>query len=240
MKTSYHSQMKSYMNQVRLLGHKDFIDVGRESLNQVALLSKRRYIPAFAQDKFTVRRKNFFTAMTAVNFAKRKNDNTLTGMFSEVGFIKDDSTENMEVQEFGGVILRPIKPANTSRISNSYEKRVSKTKMFKMNPKNMIRQSSQRTRHGQSGNAKQRFMIAMRVAEKSDSQYFLADEFRSIYRKKGARWERVYSYEENNKEKIKASNLIKDSGEKSMESLPDMFVKSAQEKINFRAGNLRW
>lgn len=228
------------MNQVRLLGHSDFIDVGRESLNQVALLSKRRDIPSFAQDKFTVRRKNFFTAMTAVNFAKRKSDNTLTGMFSEVGFIKDDSTENMEVQEFGGVLIRPIKPANTSRISNSYEKRVSKTKLFKMNPKNMVRQSSQKTRHGNSGSARQRFVIAMRVAEQNDSQYFLADEFKSIYRKKGRRWERVYSYEENNKEKIKASNLMRDSGEKSMGSLPDMFVKSAQEKINFRAGNLRW
>lgn len=240
MKVSYQSQIKSYMNQVRLLGHKDFIDVGRETLNKTALHAKRKTIPNLAQKKFTVRRKNFFTAMTAVNFAKRKSDNTLNGMFSEVGFIKDDSTENMEVQEFGGVILRPIKPANTSRISNSYEKRVSKTKLFKMNPKNMVRQSSQRTRHGNSGSARQRFVIAMRVAEKSDSQYFLADEFKSIYRKKGNRWERVYSYEENNKEKIKASNLMKDSGEKSMESLPDMFVKSAQEKINFRAGNLRW
>ncbi len=233
--------MQSYMFQVRSLGHKDFIDVGRETLNNVAMQAKRKDIPKFAQDKFIVRRKNFFTALTGVNFAKRTGSNTLNGMYSEVGFVTNKSTENMSIQEFGGSIKREVKPANISRVSKSYDRRVSKGKMFAKKPSSMITQSTQKNRWGGSANdAKQRFVIAMSVAEKDGEDFFLADEFSSIYKNNGNKWERMFSYEKGNNEKIKASHLIEDSASKAMESLPENFVKAAEDKIQFRANQMRW
>ena len=49
--------------------------------------------------------------------------------------------------------------------------------------------------------AKQRFVIAMSVAEKDGEDFFLADEFNSIYKNNGNKWERMFSYEKGNNEK---------------------------------------
>lgn len=224
--------MKSYMAQIRLLGQKDFIDVGRETLNNVAIQSKRKDIPKFADDKFTVRRRHFFTAMTRVNYAKRSSDNTLDNMFSEVGFIKHRATAKMGIHEDGGTVDREIKPKNKSRAGNSYKKVVARRNMFDMPVSKMIRQSRV-TKNGKT--EKQRFVIALKIAEKRGDNYFLADEFKTIYKKVGSKWVGMYKFEKGNKEDLGSRKLMRDSAKESMSYLPRNFVKAAREKIDFRA-----
>ena len=233
--------MKSYLLQTRLLGESDFIDVARETLNRTALYHKQKELPNTAKEKFITRDKNFFHAFSGVNFAKRGQAKHLDGLYSESGIFankKDKSganvAENLSIQEDGGAIQRDVVPLNRSRVSGAYNRKVQRKSLFKSSVNAMTTQSEMK-----GVNARQRMVIALRIAEKQNEDFVLTDEFRAIYKRFGGRWAQVYKFYKGNKNTIKGVHLFKDSGQRAMETIPERFIEAAQDKIKFRAKRIR-
>lgn len=226
------TQFPSYFAEVNLLGKKDFHDVVRESLNSAALSTKRKYIPRLASEKFTVRRKNFFTALTAVNYAKRGQSKDLNGLFSEVGFIKNRSTENMAIQEWGGSIKREVKPLNASRVGRSYNRAVSRTNMFN---KGLMKQSQQAGK-----TARQRFAILINNARKQGANFVEADEYDTIYKLTAKTAVAVYASDKSNTETLEGRHLLRDASDEARGNIETTFVTEANKKIKYRASKVKW
>lgn len=237
-------KLKRYIYEVKLLGSKDMLDVARESLNAVALQDKKTEIPNQARKAFTVRRPNFFTAMTRVNFSKRGQASKLNQLYSEVGFDSSrarrgitssyDPLENMEKQEFGGSVKREVTPLNQARIGKSYSRLVSRTNMFNNAATKLIKQSDN---NGQTPG--QRMRVAMEIARRKGENYILADEYKGIYKiGSSGRAKRVFGYETNNTNRLRATHFNEKAAIKARKSMPEHFIKEAQKKIKFRASRI--
>lgn len=235
------STLKRYVTEVKLLGNKDFVDVARESLNEAAIFAKKTAIQKSANDKFTVRNKTFFKAMTSFELSRRGQSTTLSGLYSRVGMANNskksglssdyDPLAIMEEQEHGGVVDRKVTPLNKSRISNSYSRAVSKPNLFSGD---LITQSEMRGK-----NAKQRFRIALEMAKKKNQKFFLSDEFNAVYAIKGRTFRRVFGYKPSNKNRLKATHFMEQASRHSAELIPAFFIKEAIKKIEFRAKKIK-
>lgn len=231
-----YSEIDSYINQLKLLGDKDFIDVGREALNYTALEDKRKYIPMTAKKVFTVRKPSFFRAFTAVNFQKR-GATSLSYLSTSVGFLDNKKTKNMPDQETGGVINRPFISMLNSRIGKNYDKKVSKTKYINRPLNTLLRQSKMA-----GTTEKARMKVAIKYANTIGEEYIWMDEFNAIYKQgNGERWIPVFHfYGKRHNYNLEASHLMRISGRLAVKELPDFFVREAEKKIEFRANKFRW
>lgn len=234
--------LKRYITEVKLLGEKDFLDVARESLNETAKDAKKRTITKYANSSFTVRNKTFFKAFSRVEFSKRGQATTLAGLHSSVGMSNVGSKKalssdynplaNMVQQEHGGDIEREITPLNKSRISKSYNRAVSRGSFFK--DKTLITQSKMNGK-----NAKQRFMIALKTAQRTGHKFFLADEWKGIYSISKNKINRLYGYDKGNSNRVKATHFMEKASFESAELIPAFFIKEAIKKIKFRASKIK-
>ena len=231
-----YSEIESYIRQLKLLGDKDFVDVTRESLNQVAMTDKKRYIPQVAKKVFTVRKPSFFRAFTAVNF-QRRGPSEIRFLESATGFMDKKQTKNMPAQETGETINRPFIPMLNSRIGKQYSKKVSKTKYINRPIDTLIRQSKMA-----GSMRKARMAVAIKTAMAIGETYIWMDEYNTIYRQKsGTKWVPVfYFYGKTHRYNLKASHLMEISRKLAMLELPQKFVDEAEKKINYRANKFRW
>jgi len=245
------STSKRDITEVKLLGDKDFVDVARESLNEVAIFAKKTTIQRSANESFTVRNKTFFKAMTAVDYSKRGQSNTLSGLYSRVGMANNSKKprlssgysplKNMEQQEHGGTVKRKITPLNKSRIAQSYSRPVSRSSFF---DKNIIVQSEMKgvqprgMRYGL--NKKQRFRIALEMARKEGQKFILGDEYRAIYSVRNKNIKRIFGYDKSNQNKLKATHFMEHASRNAVELLPAFFIQQAIKKIEFRASRIKY
>lgn len=233
--------LKRYITEVKLLGEKDFVDVARESLNETANLAKKKTIQKSANEAFTVRNKTFFKAFTAVNYSKRGQSSTLAGLYSSVGMFNSGSKKSlssnydplaeMEQMEHGGSVKREITPLNKSRISNTYNRAVSKTSMF---TGNLITQSKMK-----GSSKRQRFKVAIMQAKSENKKFFLADEFDAIYSVSSSKIKRIFGYNKSKSNNIKATHFMENASREASEMIPGFFIKEAIKKIEFRASRIK-
>ena len=100
-------------------------NVVRKTLNAAAMDVKKRTLPASAASTFTTRKKNFFRALSRVEFA---SGHSVNNMASKVGMMDTSkAVDNLDEQERGGTIGgRKYIPVDKARISSSRNKLVRK------------------------------------------------------------------------------------------------------------------
>ena len=241
-----------YSNQLEKMHQSAFPNAVRGTLNGLAFDVKKTTMPKEAS-KFTNRNKTFFKANSRVDKAKGFDVNR---MESTVGFIAKSGTKNnkaveeLEQQEFGGVIKdRELIPLKIARIGKSGDRKVNSKNRLSALPK-VTDKSVFDAKKNKSKSKKQRYIRTIIAAKKSKNSttYILGNP----YTKKGIRQQTLsridvfgsnlktrklivertplYSYSKNRLVKIKPTNFMKRASYESGLNINEIFRKEAQRQ----------
>jgi hypothetical protein len=200
----------------------------RGSLNDAAFDMKIKQIPLTFDRQFVERKKNFIKAHTAVN--KSKNTFDVNQMASEAGVIagKSKAGDNLEKQEFGGVIKdRDYIPMTPARVGKSSKKLVSR-RFYLKNIK------------PQKGKKRTRNQQFIRAAIKAGKGGFVRyDDYLFAIRtvKKPSRGgifikaDPIYSYRKGRSVSVSKASFIEPAGEMSAKKIPAFFIKQAERQL---------
>ncbi|WP_300440722.1 hypothetical protein [Christiangramia sp.] len=142
----------------------------RGTLNDTAFKTKS-LVPKVAKSKFTTRQKSFFRAFSTVDKAKGfdlRSMKATTGINSRKG---SKVAEGLEKQEFGGNIQgRKLIPMDTSRTSNSHDKKVRRKHRF-----DRLGKTIRIRGRGNRGTRKSRLVARVMVANRLGASHFITN-----------------------------------------------------------------
>ncbi len=225
-----------HANRLERISRKSLPKAIRGTLNSLAFDVKKDTMPTQAKKDFTNRRRNFFTANSAVNMAR---GNDLRTMQSEVGFTpsrdkSDKAVENLEQQERGGKIdRRDFIPMDEARTTKSPNRAVARRNQLRK-IKNVVRVSE--TKGKSKG---QKFILS--VLQAREKGFVLTDKnllrIKKITRGADGRWkfkiEHIYSFEKNRSVRVKATHFMEQATKKTMKKEEEIFKKEADRQISF-------
>lgn len=200
----------------------------RNTLNTVAFDVKKNTMPASAERAFVTRAPNFFKANSRVEMARGWDVNS---MQSVVGFIpKDQAVEDLEAQEYGGVIEgRSFIPMDQARMGSPATKVRPSHRLMKIG--NVVNAN---TIEGKTPQAK--FLNAAKKAGKGGTVLgnlpdqtlwkIEAIDGRTIKKKP------LYSYEKNRDVYVGATGFMRDASMKSARLLEQTFIEQAKRQID--------
>jgi len=237
------SEIVKHTNRLERISKNAMPNAVRNTLNQVALLHKKKTLEYQAKKTFDVKAKNFFKANSKVDFAKGK---VLSSMESVMGMKtirkkgqNDYAVENLEKQEFGGrTPKRSFIPVSKSKGGKA------KTGKGMIRPRARISQITNlvNAKNAKGKNDKEKFVKSVIHAGKGG--HVLA-EFKgrsfmwkvvNFTRDKTGKWkfklDKLYSFKEGRQAKQKATPFIKPSSNLAMKKVNDIYIKNANEQIN--------
>jgi hypothetical protein len=208
--------------------HKSAMPVAiRSTLNDAAFDMKQKTGPQEFDANFTIRKKNFFKSHTAVN--KSPNTFKLKQMKAEFGIIKGKSEagDNLEKQEFGGVIKNrsyiPLKEARTGKNPKKVLSRRFYLKNIKPRGRNIYK--NQELIKAAFSAGKGGFLIYNEILF----------QVKTISKAKGGKLNLklnpLYSYKEGRAVTIKKAPFMKPAADKTMRKIPDLYFENAKRRF---------
>ena len=202
----------------------------RSTLNSAAFDVKKNTMPKSADREFIQRAPTFFKANSGVEMASGFHIGSMVatvGFSGKSGNKSDQAVNDLEVQEYGGVIKhRGFIPMNTARVSGSHDKKV-QTGSRLGSIKKIINSNTMEGKTPQ-----QKFKIAVKKA--GHGGFVLGNNAKETLFKVGAneKLKPLYSHRKGRSVKISQTGFMREATLESAEKMNTFYIQHAEKQLN--------